>query len=246
MTKIKNKIERITGLTLIEALFVILILSVLVGSLYVVFKSGMESWKKSESKLEIYQNGRIIVEQIQRELSQAFLIPGNVSIYFLGNVSGSVIKPNSTGDEVFFLAPTNSDATAPNPNCEMGFWMDNQRTLRRFYVTSSSANYDFNYSTPNTLLNSNELAFNVTGLEFYYWDGDPTNGTQNWNVYNAGSNPRGARRTWDSRSTSSVATQIGKLPRAVKVRITLSENVSLEPETRVFESVVYLPNSEGQ
>lgn len=64
----KNK-----GLTLIEVLVVVTILSVLTLTLYTVFKSGADAWSKSETRLDIYQNARVVLDQISRELAGAIV-----------------------------------------------------------------------------------------------------------------------------------------------------------------------------
>ncbi len=61
------------GLTLIEVLVVITILSVLSLSVYIVFKSGMDAWSKSEVRLDIFQNARVVLDQMSRELPGTFV-----------------------------------------------------------------------------------------------------------------------------------------------------------------------------
>jgi len=61
------------GLTLIELMIVVGILGIVVLMLNTVFKTGFDAWNKSEVRLEIYQNARVVLDQISRELPGAFV-----------------------------------------------------------------------------------------------------------------------------------------------------------------------------
>lgn len=195
------------GVTLIEVLVVVAILSILTVSLYVVFKSGLDSWWRAETKLKIYQNVRVALGQMSRELALA--IEGTVSFKGVTNsVSFIAIIEGSLREITYGLSGSTS-------------------TLQAIYVKSDDPNFDYDFSTPDPAVATNwdDLAYNISGLEFKYWrEGSTTawdvDAEDNWtDDWLATGNPR------------------DDLPRAVRITLTDSE------ESRNFETVIYLPNS---
>ena len=70
MTKIKNKIKKESGFTLIEvviALAISLLIVLMISSSYFV---AQHAYVKADSKAEISQNGRVIIDRLARELRQ--------------------------------------------------------------------------------------------------------------------------------------------------------------------------------
>lgn len=235
---VKDKYKKFAkAFTLIEALIVMTILVIFIGSLFIVFKSGLDSWKKAEGRLDIYQNARAALEIMSREISGAIInptaptSPGPNSIYFLGGYdvnSGAV----SGQAEVYFIAPLNPGGQATSDLCEIGYWLDTAaHKLKRFYVTdkrgtvvSPDFDYDAPPGAPATIFStggSDDFVLHIQNLTFKFFDG------ANW------------VDTWDSRN----GTQQGKLPIAVKIVLKTAEDIPVDPQTKEFETIVYLKNS---
>ena len=231
------------GLTLVEILVVIVIFSIISSVLFMVFKAGLDSWRRTESHLEIYQNARMALDMITRDLRAAMLDPsylnssGNPYITFRGfdSTSASGWRTNSIGDEMYFVAALNpTDLTAVFDLCKVGYWLDGKGTadtrdneLQRFYgfQASPTPNYDF------TSGNSDKVALYTTQLNFRYWDD------------NASPVPAFVD-TWDSGAGGA---QNGRLPTMVEVTITVREPNPIDPanpKTETFVTNVYIPRSQ--
>lgn len=255
MTK---KILQKRGFTLIEGLVVLGILGVLIGSLYVIFKSGLDSWKKAESRFEIFQNARAALEIMSREISGAIINPPANTIYFYATNSPSGFRTDSAGPEVYFVAPINQGDETRSDLCEIGYWLKdgkkvNPNILKRYYVTddreSLLSELDFDYEAPQSA--SGNIYEHRAGIP------DPSDDL----IMNVWINPLcavgayGAAdlglmfqyydgtnwiNTWDSRTGEANA---GKLPVAVKITLITREPVSEDPQVKTFETIVYLKNS---
>ncbi len=159
-----------TGLTLIESLVVVAIMSVLAGSVYIVFKSGMDAWLKSEAHLEIYQNARAILDQLSRDLPGAFVEAGAT----LGD--GPVFKGVDGGaspDYVIFT--TNyADSFYTIGYVHDSFFGQTNNVLRRPYIENQA----FNNTLPWVWV---DFGFKVSDIDFDYWDGSVWVGSGTWN-----------------------------------------------------------------
>jgi len=81
-----------SGLTLVELLVVMAVMSILISSLYTVFNSSMEAWSRSDMRLEVFQNARAVLDQMSRELAGA-MIEGAAGFYGVdgqGEVADSI------------------------------------------------------------------------------------------------------------------------------------------------------------
>jgi type II secretion system protein J len=195
-------------------LVVLTILSILSASLYVVFDQSMKSWKKAQSKLDIYQNTRVAFEQITRELE------GAVIFYDPADDNFSMIGADANPDTLYFVTPVFTSDSGEYQLCRIGYSLTDSK-LRRYM----DRNVDGSGVTA-------DLALNVTDLNFKYWEASTTD----W-----------ATDALDSWHSESGGAQEGILPEAVKIEITVVEDPSMaSPETRDFETVVYIANSQGQ
>lgn len=145
------------GLTLLEVLIVVTVLSVLSLSLYTVFKSGVEAWSKSETRLEIYQNARAILDQMSRELAGAFV--------------GGDVEFRGEADELEFV--TNYSDSIYKIKYELG----DDNTLKRKYIENpvdyTSADYANKENGPDgTDQGIIDFGFMINDIQFEYWDGD--------------------------------------------------------------------------
>lgn len=234
------------GLTLVEILVVIVIFSIISSVLFMVFKAGLDSWRRTESHLEIYQNARMALDMITRDLRAAMLdssyLNTSVSppvpyITFRGfdSASPSGWRTNSIGDEMYFVAALNpTDPTAVFDLCKVGYWLDGNGTpaetrddvLRRYFRAQTTLPPNYNFSVNET---SDKVALYTTQLDFLYYDSTGATST-----------------TWDSTDSSNLQ-QLGRLPSMVQVTITVREPNPinpLSPKTETFVTNVYIPRSQ--
>lgn len=140
------------ALTLIEILVALTIVSILALSFFTVFKTGLDSWNKARTKLEIYQNARVALEQMSRELASAVAIEGVPSFRGVYSETGS--------DSVGFIS------IGEDTIWEITYGL-NGDTFERIY--DEDADYDFD-TTDGTVT----LASNIANLKFRYWGSSTT------------------------------------------------------------------------
>ena len=73
------------GITLIELMLALLITTVVIGAVYGSFRAGLSTWKRSDVKTTVYQNVRITLDQMTREIRSIFANPDNPAIKFIGS-----------------------------------------------------------------------------------------------------------------------------------------------------------------
>lgn len=118
------------------------------------------------------------------------------------------------GDRVFFVYPVGRSEDNSDL-VEVGYWLrDTDNALVRHY----QANPDYNFQTADSI---DEISENVRGVEFRYYDGSI------W------------KESWDSRPEG---TEGGELPKAIRVRLVLTDERGERTET--FETIVHLATSE--
>ncbi|MFH0839677.1 MAG: type II secretion system protein [Candidatus Omnitrophota bacterium] len=220
-----------SGITLIETLIAVMILSVLALSLYTVFKSGIDAWTKAESRLEIYQNARAVLDQLSRELVGAFVTSGATGAKFDGTYGGSNDDPDTLvfitdfADSIYKIRYELDDADPDN------------KILKRDYidygVTHTPAkdytNTDYDESielvppTKGTMVDNIKFTYlaQIDVAPFLDWSSE--------------------RTEW--LGSGATAPAADSLPEAVKIVLTLRDaNGNQYP----FETIVYLPNSETE
>lgn len=182
---------------MIEILVVAVIFSILVTSLFTVFRGGLDSWRKAETILDMYQNARFALDIMEREISSAFLYQDSANTAYWTKFEGYApltgLKSNSVGSEIFFVAPI-----AGNPGkqdlCEVGYWLRNDNRLMRHYEyfdgTAGPAVYDFTKKADGTVdagASDSPVASNVSALQFTYYyrnsggGAAPTGSANSWN-----------------------------------------------------------------
>ncbi len=218
------------GLTLLEIVVVVTIFSIIATMVFMVFRPALESWRRTESHSEIYQNARTALDMMARDLSAAILSTSDSSITFRGFNGSSPWRTNSIGDEVYFVAALNpTDPSAKFELCKVGYWLDGKGTattskddeLIRYYdiQTVSPPNYDFSANSTR----SAKIALYVTYLNVRYYDSTAATWKDTWN---------------------SAGAESGRLPRMVEITITVREPVPLnpsDPKTQQFLTNVFIP-----
>jgi type II secretion system protein J len=218
------------GFTLIEILVASVIFAILATSLFVVFKAALDSWRRTQAHLEVYQNARAALDMMTRDLSAAYLNSTNNAITFMGYNNGGTApawgwKTNSGGDEVYFIAALNPTLNDPNAKfelCKVGYWYDSSANqLMRYYYTQTGAAPDYNFGSANGA--STKVASNIRGLNFQYYDAAGT-----------------ITDTWDSTNAGAPA-QLNKKPTKVEITLIVQEPNSTPIRTQTFTTGVYIP-----
>ncbi len=95
--------EKEEAFTLVEIMVSCAILVILMGALYRVFWGSSAAWQKGEARTRMYQNARISLDLMNREIRAAFISRGDPHLIFKGN--GSFLTfvsvsntPNTTGE----------------------------------------------------------------------------------------------------------------------------------------------------
>lgn len=128
---------------MMEIMVALAILSLLVLTLYTVFQNGVEAWSRARQRIEIYQTGRFILDQMSRELA------GSVNFMRFDGTEGG-----SDPDTIVYV--TDYDGSTHIIN-----WGIYTGTLKRSYQMNPT-----NLSNPTwTSMNVTDL---VTDLQFGY------------------------------------------------------------------------------
>lgn len=194
------------GLTLTEILVSVFIFSILSTVLFTIFRGGLDSWRKSESILGMYEGTRNALDMMSREMQSAYLFQNSNDqtqwTRFLGvDASGTRIKTNSEKDELFFVAPIAS-RSGEDPRidlCEIGYWLDGKGTesssddvLMRHFESFNKLPVKYDFADPATEVDD-FIAKNVTDLQFTYYYRSA-----------AGAAPTATATNWDSSSNNLV------------------------------------------
>lgn len=207
------------GLTLVEVLVVVTILSVLALSVYTVFKSGLDAWSRSEARLDIYQNARVILDQISRELVGAFVDGADAklegatdTLTFITDFSDSIYKIK------YYLV---TDATDPQ----------GRKILKRDYIDYSTTPGATDYA----------LTTYDASVEFVKYTKNAKIDSINFQYVDVVSAPKAIDDWIGASPIKSDTWSAATLPAAVKIILTLKDENN---KSYVFEAIVYLPNSE--
>jgi len=249
------------GITLMELLVVLVLLSIVSLSLFTIFRTTTESYSKGDARVQYYQNARAALEIMGREIRAALLTPpdAKTDIFYCIGLDETVEKypagtspwqrrANSAKDEFYFIAPLANDADSDL--CELGYWLDNRGTsdnkddtLRKFYVkddrtVDNEPEFDGDFRTPRGVANSSDLALNVTNLQFEYgYYNHSSRRVKYWiwaNIWDSGDD------LVENYGKDSDEKDPDGLPEAVKITIQVTDSRGKEMNT--FSTVVYLPN----
>ncbi len=224
--------------TLIELLVASAILGILVTICFVSFKTGSDSWIKSEARIQRYQNARGALEQMVREVASALVnnSSGTDRLDFCGfdESAQSGWEADSTADEVFFIPAIDFSADENPPDmdlCKAGYWLrgSDNTLMRNFNTADKSETPPLRYNFDEN--SSNQLSLHVTDLQFEY-----KKSGGNW------------QPTWDSRrngfnGATGDGSERGTLPEAIRITITVQDEKAFEG-TQDFSTVVVLPTAQ--
>ncbi len=226
LSQLLRRSARRKGLTLVEILVVSVIFSIIATSLFIVFKAGLDSWRRTQGHLDVFQNARASLDMMTRELSAAYLNSGDPNITFRGFASGSGstwVTP-SGGSEAFFIAalnPTQNDPNAKFELCQVGCWLNSttHQLTRYYYAQTGAPDYDFSAHMADVPSRHHKIADNVTAYTLSFFDSSGNQTT-----------------TWDSRAGGA---QAGQKPSKVQITLTIQEPVSAKTQT--FSMGVFIP-----
>ena len=216
----RNNDRHDCGVTLIEMLVALVIMTLIVGSVYVAFDSGKQSWQVGDALMQKYQNARGILDVMSREISTAMVdaMESPFNIYCIGRA-----------DAFYFTGPLKSidvDNVDVSDNLyRSGYWCKSSTNkgerpgvlMRGFECRNSSPPY---YTFAG--LSNNPLGVHVKDLEFQYYDS-----SSGW---------CGEGVDWKSGVGSN------ELPGAIEIKLTVEDESATK--SRVFRTVVTLQNAE--
>ncbi|MFH1778520.1 MAG: type II secretion system protein, partial [Candidatus Omnitrophota bacterium] len=250
--------RRKDGLTLIEVIVVVAIFSIFSGMLFTVFKSSLDSWRRAENLLDIYQNARLVLEQISGEISSALLdqSSSNTSRWakFYGiDETGTRIKTNSAKDEIFFVAPVEN--AGDMDLCEIGYWLDGKGTpvtsddelkkhFKPFNAPPPAVDFDFDEDiTENPPATNNIIAQNITDLQFRYYYRAAAGALPNTITANGSWNSTQnlLANNYDAKGNEGNEKNPDGLPNAVEITLIVRETKPIDPanpKTRTFTTLV--------
>lgn len=208
------------GITLVEILVVVAILSILVLSLFTVFKSSSEAWLKSRERLEIFQNARMVLEQISRELPSVFVGDGAT---FTG-VDGVPADPLTDGGPDSIEYVTSMGESIYKLKYELS-----GKVLQRKYIKNppdyTNVDYENTVGEPDGVDEGIvDFAIKLNDINFKYWDRDPDG------------DPGTNDAAWTADGTWS---KTGNLPGAALI---LLEFIDSSDKTYPFETMVHIPS----
>ncbi len=201
---IKNLSRRFFGFTFVELMIAITIFATVITAIYFTFHTGIRSWKRIEQDSNIYQEIRLAIADITRQLQNAcpFSAENIQTVPFDG-------KGNSIS---FFSVVSFSD----DPNI-LELAKINYEFLDGKLICSKIPVKDLLKSEPLEQDSYNEDILEVDNVGFeYYYKSNEENGNYAW------------KETWpkdpkDEEPNSDV------IPRAVKIAFTVNDEVTKTP-----------------
>lgn len=99
------------GVTLVELLVAVALLSLIMVAFYTIFKGGTKAYETGETRVELIQNARIALDRISSEIRQALPDPYDFKIY---KETGVTVSAGSFGQIIFFYAPIDDKSSDTN------------------------------------------------------------------------------------------------------------------------------------
>lgn len=226
-----------------ELLVAIAILSIISISCYVAFDTGLKSWRKSEARVERYQNARAALEMMAKDLQGTFISSVNSNIYRL--------MENAFG----IYLTTNAISVTTDINRVGYTWVGSGNSI----IRGINPNYVLATPDPASAVGAIDQSSNVLISEgivtvlsfeygFYENATNRNNGTMTWKSANSSPSLQ-----WDSNVNNLNYPNFYKnnsgdknpdgLPEAIRIGLVVQDEKSYEP-AQSFYTTVYLPNAE--
>ncbi len=213
-----NYLTPSAGFTLIELIIAVLIATLVVSAVYGSFQAGLNSWKNAQFKIELYQNARVAMEQMSKEIRGGFLSEKSSYYKFIGK---DAAYRDGDADVLDFI----STSSGLNGLCEIGYFIDDDSDTS---VSNLKRRRD---STPDDeFLEGGTvglLAMFVVGLDFKYFDGEEWQ--DSWVVDEKGED-------------ESSEAEDKCLPKAVEITLSI-QNPEVQQKPLIFSTVVSIPTS---
>lgn len=190
------------GFTLVETILALVVTTLILGALYGSYSAGLRIWHAGMNRADLYQNARVALDVMSRDLEAAFLSPHNSGTRFLGRD----VTDEETGlprDELSFIAINNDPylgMSGQSDLTEISYFIDiDPETPERWLQRRQDPTLDRN---PLAGGHSSLLGIRVIALDFRYLAG-----AEKWH------------EQWNSQS---------RIPRAVRITLT----VEADPEVQ--------------
>lgn len=149
-----KKIKGRGGFTLIEVLVASAVLIVILSSLYVALKSASDVWSRGGTRMEAYQQARIILEMMTRDIRSARKYGGGVVCFEYSD--------NDSADSIGFIAASEADHNYGVE--EISYYLSNNVLYRE--NVSGQPNGVWSYSGSESF----ELAAEIQGIDLEWSD----------------------------------------------------------------------------
>ncbi|MBI5207381.1 MAG: prepilin-type N-terminal cleavage/methylation domain-containing protein [Candidatus Firestonebacteria bacterium] len=202
------------GLTLIEILVTSAIVSIVIFIIYMVFYSITQAIEQNKYRTELYQEARVILNRMEREISSSFFSDKNALLRLKGEDGSYIEYDNDRIDFVCTLNPLKKD-TKQSDLMEIGYYLKyGENTESGTLVRRYSGMVDeFTDKGGDEGL----LAQEVRGVNFRYFDG------KDW------------LDIWDTNNK-------GKLPNLIEITITFYD--SINKKEYPITTIASLPQAE--
>jgi len=154
--------------TLIEITTAMFLTAILVGSLTIVFNTGIKAYRQGKDIMEIARKAQLILGQMTKELSAAM-------------VQEDYIPFEGSSSYVYFMAPVENSSDLDL--CELGYYFDSANTeIDRHFITSGSGYFEYPASIETYTRITSEPTFceDVTALSLQYYNGSTSGWQSTW------------------------------------------------------------------
>ncbi len=218
---------------MIELLSALAIFSIMGLALYIVFDRANQVWKHGEYKSDQYQNARLALDTMSRELTSCLIGTGGPTSFqdntnkrpYLWSLDNSQTISGQTydRDEIYFTF------VRANTIYEVGYSIDDQSNsnckddiLRRAYTSGLSSGTDFDIATTDFGSND-DFAFKVTDLDIKFIYKDSSGNYQKANVWDT----RMGYLTGGGTTTSGTTIDDGQLPDWIEISMRIVDQETL-------------------
>jgi hypothetical protein len=143
--------QKLSAFSLIEMMVSIALLVFIMLIFTSVMNTVSATWTTGDQRASTFQDGRAILDVIGRELTQAAMSP---NLQFVAITSTGTVfpapTPRANSDSIFWQAPlTYRVSGGTNTNlCEVGYYIDANYNLKRFFIPGESSNFKIYNGTP--------------------------------------------------------------------------------------------------